>query len=218
MAYTEHDRSRPVIGNARCLPLNWLAHSYLGGADPVDRIANLSGDFVRGMALDDLDARIRAGVLAHRAIDAFTDAHACVRRSLRRIDGPLRRFAGPLVDVFYDHFLARHWDRLTDAAPLPVFVGEVYAALREHAARLPPRLRAIAPRMAADDWLGSYGTLDGIEGILRRMEGRLRRPVPLADGVHVLRAERDGFERDFESFFPAVVGYVTRAAGSPGGP
>lgn len=56
--------------------------------------------------------------------------------------------------MFFDHCLARDWNDYADE-PLPQFVERVYGTLRT-ASPLPERLARIAPRMAAQDWLGSY--------------------------------------------------------------
>ena len=183
--------------------MNWLAHLRLAPAAPLVRLGNLCGDFVRGVELDALHPEIVRGVEQHRAVDRFVDAHEVTRRSRRRLL-PLR-FAAVLVDVFYDHFLARDWDELGDGRPLAVFTAEVYALRESHAALLPPALQRAVPVMRRQDWLLSYREVDGIDAILRRMSRRSRRAAELGDGAAALRANYSGFDSDFRALWPELV-------------
>jgi acyl carrier protein phosphodiesterase len=194
--------------------VNHLAHLLLAPREPMVRLGNLLGDFVRGHDVASLPAPVRAGIEQHRAIDRFTDAHAMFRRSRARVSAPLRRFSGVLVDVFYDHFVARDWARLGEPLPLRAFTAEVYGLLRAHAALLPERLRTALPPMIARDWLAACGDLDGVAAVLHRLSLRLRRPVALAAGAEDLRRHRAAFAADFAAFWPDVAAFA-RAAAAP---
>ena len=98
--------------------MNWLAHLRLAPDEPLVRLGNLAGDFVRGVDLQTLDPRVRRGIDQHRAIDRFVDGHEVHRRSRARFGEAWRRFAGVALDVFYDHFLARDWAQYGDGATL----------------------------------------------------------------------------------------------------
>ena len=130
-----------------------------------------------------------------------------VRQSRYRVSAARRRFAGILVDMFYDHFLARHWDEYNDM-PLERFTARVYSALREHHALLPERLQDIAPRMAATDWLVSYRHVEAVGLALDRMGQRLKRGNALLRSAEELLAHYDAFDADFRAFFPDVVRFV----------
>jgi acyl carrier protein phosphodiesterase len=140
-------------------------------------------------------------------VDVFTDAHPIVLRSKRRIRPPHRRYAPVLVDVFYDHFLAVHWDRYSPV-PLPEFTRSVYADLAEWHSRLPEPMAGATRRMAEQDWLGSYAEIDGIREVLQRMSRRLKRENPLAAATEALLAEYEGLEADFFAFFPELAAAV----------
>src|SRR5690606_29862087 len=106
--------------------VNWLAHLQLARDQTFERLGPLSGDFVRGLGIPDVDPDLRPGLRAHRAIDAFTDAHPMVRRSRARLV-PAGRFSGVLVDLLYDHVLARGWQHhAPDQPPLRAFVDQVH--------------------------------------------------------------------------------------------
>jgi acyl carrier protein phosphodiesterase len=181
--------------------MNWLAHLRLSPDEPQVRLGALLGDFARADDVERLPPRVRDGVLHHRALDRFTDAHPVFRRSRARLSAPVRRFVGVLVDVFYDHFLARDWHRFGDGGPLRAFTAAQYALLDRHRALLPAALRSVAPAMQREDWLASYAELAGIDLVLARMSQRLRRENPLASGGGELRAHYAELEGDFAEFF-----------------
>lgn len=194
--------------------MNFLAHAFLAGADPADRLGGLMGDFVKGPLPAGLPADIAAGVRLHRQIDVFAESHPAFRRSRARVSAPRRRVAGIMVDMFYDHFLARDWE-LFAPQPLEAFSAEMYALLAAHAAILPPRLAQILPRMRADDWLASYRAPEIIELALDRMASRLRRANPLGGSGAELCLDYAGYEADFREFIGAAQGFVATLRNTP---
>jgi acyl carrier protein phosphodiesterase len=183
--------------------MNWLAHLLLSEPTPAFRVGGILPDLVSSAVLEGLPVEFQRGILRHRQVDAFTDAHPAFRRSVERFQPPLRRFGGVLVDIFYDHFLSRNWYIYSDI-PLPVFVAECYAAFEETRADLPPEAYAHLQRIRAGDWLGSYGEIAGIAHTLQRISTRMRRPIDLTPAVAVLESDYDSFHADFMAFFPTI--------------
>lgn len=190
--------------------MNYLAHAFLSRASPELLIGGLLGDFVKGALGERYTPTVRAGILLHRAIDRYTDAHPTVRASCAHISPVRRRFAAILVDVFYDHFLARHWSRYAEL-PLEDFTQQVYSTLLPDIASYPERLQRMLPRMAADDWLASYAEIESVEaalhGIARRFQ-RYPRAAVLTDGVQELLLNYAALEQHFLEFFPELLGFV----------
>jgi acyl carrier protein phosphodiesterase len=187
--------------------MNWLAHLYLSEPSPVFRIGNLLPDLAAAPVLEGLGREFRRGMARHRRIDAFTDRNPIFRQSLARIEAPHRRYGGILVDVFYDHFLARDWPSFS-SQPLPAFVAEVYASFEPLRAEIPAVAYHRLEQMRANDWLGSYGNLSGIAVTLSRMAARFSRPTPIADAVSVLEQNYGALYSDFLAFFPELVVHV----------
>jgi acyl carrier protein phosphodiesterase len=192
--------------------LNYLAHLYLADDDPESLIGSLLGDFARGRIDDALPAAVRWGVVMHRRIDAYTDAHAVFRRSKRRIRPEFRRYAGILVDVYYDHFLASRWADYS-GVPLEAFASEVYRTLQQHRHSFPPPMQRSMAYMVGNQLLQSYRSIDGIRRSLQGIEGRLKRPSRLRDAVADLEQNYQALGHDFEAFFPDLVAYVARQEG-----
>lgn len=187
--------------------MNYLAHLYLADDDPESVIGSLMGDFVKGRVDPARPPAVRRAILQHRRIDSFTDAHDLVKRSKRRISPEFRRYAGILIDVFYDHFLATEWREYAEV-PLGEFVGDVYEQVNRHLPTLPLRMQASMRYMVANDLLMAYQTVDGIGQALRGIETRLRRPSRLGDAVAELENTYSTLRADFTEFFPQLIRFV----------
>ena len=159
------------------------------------------GDFVKGPLPGALSPALAAGVRLHRRIDSFAEGHPAFRRSRSRVSTARRRVAGVMVDMFYDHFLARDWGAF-HPEPLAVFTAAQYRLLAGAGEALPLRLRTLLPSMREDDWLASYRDADTVAYALERMAGRLRPGNPLYGAGVELRAEYAGFEADCRDFLP----------------
>lgn len=150
----------------------------------------------------------------HRRIDVFTDQHALTRTALQRFAPGQRRYAGIVLDVFFDHCLARDWQRYA-AVPLADFTGKVYRVLAAEP-ELPERLALIAPRMAAQDWLGSYQDYDVVEMALQGIARRLTRPAGLFEAMQQLPDLYEPLSADFEAFYPLLQAFAQAALAEEG--
>ncbi len=192
--------------------LNWLAHLYLSEPTPEFRLGNLLPDLMRPAELQGFSAEVLRGAQCHRRIDVFTDSHPAVRRSVARLPSPYRRYGGILVDVFYDHFLAANWPQYS-ATPFEEFTRETYAGFPPFYLLLPAEVTGLLQRMQADDYLGSYRTVPGIQLTLSRISNRLRRPLNLGESVIHFQAAYEDFHRDFAEFFPQLCQHVASVGG-----
>jgi acyl carrier protein phosphodiesterase len=182
--------------------MNYLAHLHLGGDAPAQLLGSLYGDFVKGPLAGQWPADIEAAIRLHRRIDAFTDSHPLQARARARFPAERRRYAGILLDLFFDHCLALHWSDYAEQ-PLEQFTARVYRLLAEEAV-LPGRLALIAPRMAAQDWLGSYSEFAVLEQVLAAMQRRLSRPEGLDGAMAELERLYEPLTEDFQLFYPQL--------------
>ena len=194
--------------------MNWLAHILLAESDPEVRLGNLLGDLIKGKERRALNPKLQRGLQCHQAIDIFTDKHPIVKQSKQRIDSEYRRFAGILIDVFYDHILANNWQDYSPVA-LEEFVTTVYASWDGHLIDLPIYPQGVINRLIAEDWLGSYAGLAGIEKTLARISWRLNRrsrrsnrQYDLTPAIKELVSNYCELEQDFKLFFPQLQLYV----------
>jgi len=148
--------------------MNYLAHAYLSFGVPAITVGNLISDFVKGKQKFTYPAAIQQGIVLHRAIDTFTDTHAITRQAKTFFREPYGLYAGPLVDVAYDHFLA-----VDPVIPdLKAFAQQTYKQVEENGAFLPERFARMFFYMRTQDWLYNYryrqSILDSFSGLARR--------------------------------------------------
>ena len=190
--------------------MNYLAHLLLADNTDASRVGNLLGDFTRG-SLDDLaeiyPAELVRGIQMHRAVDRFTDSHSVFKECRLLLDPKRRRFAGIIVDIFFDHYLCKHWEKYS-AIPLDQFCQQVYQAFDKHPEWLAGRLREAFPSMKKENWLMTYITADGIELTLQRVSRRSPRVTGIAAGIEDFKNHYTQFEEKFHSFMPALVEFV----------
>lgn len=182
--------------------MNYLAHLHLGGQRPGQLLGSLYGDFVKGRLQGQFAPEIEGAIQLHRSIDVFTDRHPLVDVALSRFSLTRRRYAGIVLDVFFDHCLARDWAMYADR-PLALFTSDVYRVLSSER-QLPGRLAQIAPHMVANDWLGSYREFEVLEQVLRGISRRLTRPEELAAAMQELRRLYEPLSEDFRLFYPQL--------------
>lgn len=193
------NRERPR-SQQRFKQVNFLAHIYLSSSTPESILGAVLGDFVKGRLGDRFTPGVREAIRVHRAIDSYSDAHPVVRESRRLVSGARRRFAPILIDLFYDHLLARDWARYS-SVPLADFTRSAYVVLGAQAHAFPETFQRVVPRMAAEDWLAAYGELDGIERALAGLSRRARRGEVLLGGVEELTRNYAALEDQFRAFF-----------------
>lgn len=179
--------------------MNFLAHALLAGDAPALIVGGVVGDWIKGPLPGVLPNDLAKGVALHRAIDSFSESHPAFRRSRSRVSLGRRRYAGVLVDVFYDHLLARNWAAISDR-PLDEYCEAVYRLIKDRLHELPASSHTALALMANEDWLTSYAKIEGIADVLARMSRRARQPNPLANGELEFLADVDGFTSDFHSW------------------
>jgi acyl carrier protein phosphodiesterase len=181
--------------------VNVLAHALLAGDDAALRLGGVMGDFVHGTPGDHLPPRVRDGIYLHRAIDSFTDRHDEVRHARERMPAPFRRYAGILLDMWFDHCLARDFARWSDV-PLEVYSTRLRGELHAAGPLLPDHLKRFLGYMDANDLPAGYRHSEAIGKALRGISQRLSRANPVAEALPLLLEQDDMLKGTFERFFP----------------
>lgn len=176
--------------------MNFLAHALLAGDDAALVVGGVAGDWIKGPLPAGLPQDLARGVALHRAIDTYAESHPAFCKSRNRISPQRRRYAGVLVDIYYDHLLAREWAS-HHPLPLKLFNSEVYRRIDARLGDLPADAHRVLRLLASEDWLSSYATPEGIADVLARMSRRIRQPNPLLGGELEMLAEIEGFQDDF---------------------
>lgn len=193
--------------------MNYLAHIYLARQSDEAMIGALLGDFAGAGYVGDYTPEIEREIAIHRKVDSYTDSHPVVLAAKELFEPGRRRFAGILLDMFYDHVLLANWAQYSDR-PAGELIARFYAALQAHRAILPERLQRMLPYMIGQDWLGSYQELAGVEFAAARVSQRLSRNGELLRaGLEDLRENYESLSAGFHEFFPQLTRFVeeTRA-------
>ncbi|MBN2481488.1 MAG: DUF479 domain-containing protein [Bacteroidales bacterium] len=192
--------------------MNYLAHIFLSGGNEEIIVGNFIGDYVKGYEFNEYSPMIRKGIILHRHIDSFTDKNMIVKLSKSRITDKYHKYSGIIIDIFYDHFLIALWDRYS-LMPLNDYVIHVHAILRRFYEILPDGVKLILPSFIKNNWIQKYSTIDGVREILDRMSERTTLPDETDYAVEILHKDHDKFEKEFLSFFPSLMKYVSRSFG-----
>ena len=180
--------------------MNFLAHIYLSDYNDDLAVGNFIADSVRGKDYLNFPEPIQNGILLHRAIDTFTDTHPIFRQSTKRLHSRYSHYSGVIVDIYYDHFLAKNWNNYSEI-PLENFADHFYKVLLSRHDILPKRIQNLMPYMIADNWLVSYATIDGIASVLSGMNRRTRYKSGMDKAIEELKAHYSEFESEFTLFF-----------------
>jgi acyl carrier protein phosphodiesterase len=180
--------------------MNFLAHIYLSGENEGITIGNFIADNVKGKKYEKYPPDIKKGILLHRAIDSYTDSHAIVKQSTKKLHKNHGHYSGVIVDILYDHFLAKNWKAYHEQ-PLDLYVDNFYQILQTNYQILPLRIKRMMPYMISDNWLLSYATIPGISRILDQMSVRVKGKSNMNFAVIELEQYYTEFESEFTAFF-----------------
>jgi acyl carrier protein phosphodiesterase len=191
----------------KLISMNFLAHIYLSHDDENLVLGNFIADMVKGKQIEAFSPEIIRGIKLHRKIDHFTDTHEVFGKSKKRLTEKYRHYSGVLVDMFYDHFLAKYWQEYSDE-DINDFVKNAYDILLKNYIILPPRAKKILPFMIASNWLVNYADLASLQKRLAGMAKRTTFESGMENAVFDLRENYDLFHQEFKSFFPQLIEFV----------
>ena len=183
--------------------MNFLAHALLSPDDDEIRAGNVCADLIKGRVDGAATPGVVAGVALHRAIDRFADRHHAFKACLPHVSPPRRRYARVIVDVFFDHCLARSWARYSTVS-LDSFVEHVCAQTARQADAIPIRDRARLERMLEGRWLGMYATRAGLDRVFAGLARRARFGHRLEEAADDLDRHYPAIEASFHVLMPAL--------------
>jgi acyl carrier protein phosphodiesterase len=184
--------------------MNFLAHIYLSGDNDLMKIGNFMADGIHGKHFDAFPIEIQKGIILHRSIDTFTDAHPIFRQSTKRLHANYHHYSGIIVDIFYDHFLAKNWSNYSDER-LEDYSERFYQSLRDNYDTLTLKTQKMLPYMIDHNWLLSYQNIESIESVLARMDTRMKYDSNMRFSVAELRMFYSDFESEFTAFFKELI-------------
>lgn len=188
--------------------MNFLAHAHLSGNNNPILIGNLIADSVKGKTLFSFPENIQQGIVLHRKIDAFTDSHPIVKKSKELIRAESGKFAGIVVDIYYDHFLAREWDMFS-LEPLDIYSANIYKKLGLYFQYLPQKVIRILPYMIAQNWLNGYANFNELNKVFMGMHRRSGYRSNMTVAVDELKKKYFNLHEHFMEFYPQLVSFAS---------
>ncbi len=189
--------------------MNFLAHVHLSGKNTDLMVGNFIADAVKGNASLKYSGDVLRGIMLHRQIDTFTDAHRLHKQSRSLIRNDFGKFSGIVVDIYYDHFLAKNWRAYSDE-PLSSFTSRVYKELSKRLFTVPNHTRRILPFMISQNWLLNYANFKGLENVFHGMDRRTKYISGMQNAVEVLKKNYKLLNDDFNGFYPELIQYVDK--------
>ena len=189
--------------------MNFLAHLFLSGENEKVKVGNFIGDFVKGNQLEKYDAEIQIGIKLHREIDYYTDSHPVVLESKKRLRPKFGHYSPVIVDVFYDHFLAKNWHSYMPVE-LKKYTTIFYQMIKGYSSVIPQAVNNMLVYMSETDWLYNYQFLEGIDRALTGMSRRTKFESKMEVAAKSLEEHYDLYENEFRIFFPQLQSHVTK--------
>lgn len=183
--------------------MNHLAHLYLSRSNDELMVGNFIADEVKGKHFDHFPKIVTQGIRMHRTIDTFTDSHPVALHTKNFFKPKFRLYSSVLVDMIYDHMLAKHWRTFYDK-PLEEFAQQSYDVLTVHEKILPEFSVFFLNRMMHYNWLCMYASEEGIDSVIRSMAKRIQQEGKFDGAVDVYRDNATEIEKDFFEFFPLL--------------
>ncbi|WP_190809736.1 acyl carrier protein phosphodiesterase [Flagellimonas sp. S3867] len=184
--------------------MNFLAHIYLSFDDQEITLGNFFADHIRGNKFKHFPEKIQKGILLHREIDTFTDSHPIAKQSSKRLHKNYSHYSRVIVDIYYDHFLAKNWS-VYSPVPLKEYVENFYDLLEDNYDILPLGTQRMMPYMIADNWLYNYSNLAGISRVLNGMNRRTKNKSKMNLAISDLEQNYMVFEKEFTDFFEELI-------------
>ena len=164
-------------------------------------------DGIHGKNFDEFPTDVQKGIRLHREIDTYTDFHPIFRQSKHRLHERYGHYSGVIMDIFYDHFLAKNFSNYS-TVPLEQFVQDFYVVLDDNFEILTDRFKSILPILKNENWFLLYATIEGLTHILYMMDRRTKLRSKMQFSTEELRLFYTEFENEFTLFFEEMQAFV----------
>lgn len=172
-------------------------------------IGNFIADSIQGNRFDGLTDDIIKGIKLHRKIDTFTDSHPIYLTSKHRFSKDFGKYSGVLMDMIYDHYLAKNFDNYS-AIKLQDFCNHAYVLLQNNINVLPESAKRFHGYMIENNILFNYSTLEGMETVLTHLNHRIRHRYQLQNSIAIIKEQDVEIEEEFFIFFDDLHTYCLK--------
>jgi acyl carrier protein phosphodiesterase len=190
--------------------VNYLAHFYLSEGNENLILGNLLADSMNGSLAspqyESFSNEILDGIRLHREIDSFTDNHPIVRQSIHRLQPKYRKYSGVIVDMYYDHLLARNWNKFSNE-PIELYSARVYSLFEQHKDIIPFKMNRLVHSMTSRDWLSNYRFEENLDWAFKGIAQRAKFDSKMENALEDLMENYGEFLEEFLNFFPEIIAH-----------
>jgi acyl carrier protein phosphodiesterase len=189
--------------------MNYLAHAYLSGSNKDIAIGNFIADNIKGNNYKKFNINWQKGILLHRFIDSYTDSHYIFREHSKLFFNSHRHYSRVLIDIFYDHFLAKNWKKYS-LTSLVSFELDFYKTLKENLNKFPSDILHKINFFIDQNLFTKYSSIDGLIYVLKKMENKTVYESNLVTSIDKFISFSPKMELQFFIFFEDMINAVNK--------
>ncbi len=169
-------------------------------------IGNFIADSIQGNKFEGLTENIIKGITLHRKIDVFTDQHLVYLKSKHRFSNDYDKYSGVLMDIFYDHFLAKNFEKYSSLS-LENYSQDAYKILGDNTIYFPEHAKRFYQYVTERNIFYHYSTIEGIETVLTHLSHRIKHRYHLNLSIPLLKDNYIELENEFFLFFDELISF-----------
>lgn len=185
--------------------MNYIAHIHIAAHTSTSYLGNFLGDFIKGSDLTHLPQEIELGIRLHRQVDTFTDTHPLILDLKQTFPTELRRMAGVVIDIYFDHLLMTHWEKFSERTFHSLFT-QFYAELKTFSLPQNQHYTLQFRGLISNQWLKEYQReqtcFKAFTSIEKRLKGKIQFAQQAQDFVIQNRKEMTD---SFQQFYPELL-------------
>lgn len=188
--------------------MNYLAHAFLSNNNEDLLVGNFIADHLRGNDFKNYPQEIVEGILLHRRIDSFTDAHEEFKKSKRFFYKDFEKYSGILIDIYFDHLLAKNFE-IHSGVTLSDFSKNVYQVYANHQELLPKNSSGFLEYVIKNNIYTAYSDIKGIQRVLYHLSHHIKHQVQLDASIPIFIEKEKELQVNFDIFFKDIMNEFT---------
>ena len=187
--------------------MNYLAHVYLSRENIDLAIGNFIADNIKGNNYKKFNINWQKGILLHRFIDSYTDSHYIFREHSKLFFDSHRHYSRVLIDIFYDHFLAKNWKKYSHIS-LENFEFDFCKSLAQNLNKFPIEMSNKIRFFICQKWFTKYSSIKGLIYILEKMDNKTQYESKFVTSIEKFISFAPEMESQFFIFFEDMINNV----------
>lgn len=188
--------------------MNYIAHIHQAHLTQSSLLGNFLGDFVKGTDLSTFTEDIQFGITLHRRIDTFTDNHSLIKQLRPLYPKSIRRMAGVITDIYFDHLLCRNFSQYSSTS-LSALLEQFYDEVMHTNIDLQGRYFVVKQGLMKYKWLQEYEQEEACIRAFYQIEKRLNNKIEFAErGAKFLETYAEPLQTCFFEFYPQLTTYT----------